>query len=221
MEERGCQPRVRGYTIRMLQLSRRANKPRRNEEMKKNMEVFMKLISLLTVCLLSFVVCAQAPQIAEKDAPSKIAIASKEEPGERLIVTGQLFGPDGKTPLAGGSVYVYHTDAKGLYTPETNDNRNPRLRGYMRTDAQGRYEYSTIKPAPYPNNQIPAHIHYVVNAPAYAERIFEIVFEGDPNINERIRHDAAKEGSAFSIRTLTRNQQGVWQCTQDIKMRKQ
>ncbi len=181
----------------------------------------MKLISLLMVCLLSFVVCAQAPQIAEKDAPSKITIAAKDEPGERLIVTGQLFGPDGKTSLAGSSVYVYHTDAKGLYTPETNDNRNPRLRGYMRTDAQGRYEYSTIKPAPYPNNRTPAHIHYVVNAPGYMERIFEIVFEGDPNINERMRDDATREGSAFSIRKLTRDQQGVWHCTQDVKMRKQ
>ena len=179
----------------------------------------MKLISLLTICLLSCIVSSQAPQIADKDAPSKITIAAKDEPGERLIVTGQLFGPDGKTPLAGASVYVYHTDAKGLYTPDTNDNRNPRLRGYMRTDAQGRYEYSTIKPAPYPNNRIAAHIHYVVNAPGYMERIFEIVFEGDPNIDERMRADAAKEGGAVSIRMLTRDQQGVWRGTQDIKLR--
>jgi len=181
----------------------------------------MKLIGLLMICLLSFTVCAQAPQVAEKDAPSKITVASKEEPGERLIVTGQVFGPEGKTPLTRASVYVYHTDAKGLYTPETNDSRNPRLRGYMRTDAQGRYEFRTIKPAPYPNNRIPAHIHYVVNAPGHQERIFEIVFEGDPLIDERIRADAAKEGSAFSICALTRDQQGVWRCSQDIKMRKQ
>jgi protocatechuate 3,4-dioxygenase, beta subunit len=181
----------------------------------------MKLNVLLMICLLSFTVCAQAPQVAEKDAPSKVTITAKEEPGERLIVTGQVFGPDGKTPLAGASVYVYHTDAKGLYTPETNDNRNPRLRGYMRTDAQGRYEYSTIKPAPYPNNRIAAHIHYVVNAPGHRERVFEIVFEGDPNIDKRMRADAAKEESAFSIRALTRDQQGMLRCAQDVKMRKQ
>src|SRR5262249_12935879 len=181
----------------------------------------MKLIGLLMICFLSFTVCAQAPQVAEKGAPSKVTIATKEEPGERLTVTGQVFGPDGKTPLTGASVYVYHTDAKGLYTPENNDNRNPRLRGYMRTDSQGRYEFGTIKPAPYPNNRIPAHIHYVVNAPGYQERIFEIVFEGDPNIDERIRADAAKEGSAFSIRALTRDQQGMWRCAQDIEMRRQ
>src|SRR5215510_4960273 len=154
----------------------------------------MKLLGLLMMCLLSYTVCAQAPQIAVMNAPSKITIAAKEEPGERLIVTGKVLGPDGKTPLAGASVYVYHTDAKGLYTPgANNDSRNPRLRGYMRTDAEGRYEYSTIKPAPYPNNRIPAHIHYVVNAPSHRERIFEIVFEGDPLIDDRIRSDAARE----------------------------
>ncbi len=181
----------------------------------------MKLIGLLMISLLSFTVYAQAPQVADKDATSKITIAAKDEPGERLIVTGQVFGSDGKTPMAGASVYVYHTDAKGLYTPENNDNRNPRLRGYMRTDAQGRYEYSTIKPAPYPNDGPPAHIHYVVNAPGAKERVFEIVFEGDPKVDERIRADAAKEGSAFSIRKLTRDQQGVLRCSQDVKMQKQ
>ena len=181
----------------------------------------MKLTSLLMICLLSFTVCAQAPQVAEKNAPSKINIAAKEEPGERLIVTGQVYGPDEKTPLANASVYVFHTDAKGLYTPDTNDNRNPRLRGYMRTDAQGRYEFSTIRPASYPNTRVVAHIHYVVTAPGYKERVFEIVFEGDQFVDERLRAEAAKEGSAFSIRPLTRDQQGVWRCAQDIKMRKQ
>ena len=181
----------------------------------------MKLLGLLMTVLLSGAVCAQAPQIAEKNAPSKITIAAKEEPSARLIVTEQVFSPDKKSPLASASVYVYHTDAKGLYTPETNDNRNPRLRGYMRTDTQKHYEFSTIKPAPYPNNRIAAHIHYVVNAPGHQDRVFEIVFEGDPKIDERMRADAAKEGSAFSICALTRDQQGVWRCAQDVKMRKQ
>ena len=179
----------------------------------------MKLTSLLVMCLVSFTVCAQAPQVAEKNAPSKITIATKGEPGERLIVDGRVFGPDGKTPISGASVYVFHTDANGVYTPDTNDNRNSRLRGYMRTDSQGRYEFSTIKPAPYPGNRAAAHIHYVVTAPGHSEYIFEIVFEGDPNINASMRQDAAKEGGGVSIRTLTRDQNG-WRCTQDIKMRK-
>jgi len=175
-------------------------------------------IQILFLLLLVF--AFQAPQVADKNAPPKVTIPPKDEPGERLIVSGKVFGKDGHTPLAGASVYVYHTDAKGLYTPgDTNDSKNPRLRGYMRTDEQGRYEFATIKPAPYPGNTIPAHIHYVVMAPGYKERIFEIVFDGDRLINDRIRADAAQEESGFSIRPLERDKQGGWRCTQDIKLR--
>ena len=163
---------------------------------------------------------AQAPKVAEKDAPARITIASTEEPGERLVVTGRVFGADGLTPLPRASVYVYHTDLKGYYTPGGNDKRNPRLRGYMRTDAQGRYEFGTIKPGPYPNSRIPAHIHYVVTADGYSERIFEIVFEGDPFLDDRVRQEAAKEWSGFSIRRLEKDQQGLLRCSQDIKLRR-
>jgi protocatechuate 3,4-dioxygenase beta subunit len=178
----------------------------------------MKLMILMLLLSLAF--CTQAPTVAEKNAPARITIASKEEPGERLIVTGVVFGADGKTPLPNASVYVYHTDARGLYTPGTNDSRNPRLRGYMRTDAQGRYEYSTIKPALYPSNDAPAHIHYHVNAAGYQERIFEIVFEGDPKLSGEIRARAAQEGSVFSLRPLTRDAQGVWRCSQNVTLKK-
>jgi protocatechuate 3,4-dioxygenase beta subunit len=178
----------------------------------------MKL--MLSLLIAAFLFAAQAPQVADKNAPAKIAITSKDEPGERLIVTGRVFAPDGRTPLPGVSLYVYQTGKDGIYSKPVNDSRNPRLRGYLRTDAEGRYEYSTIKPGSYPNTNNPAHIHYVVTAPGYQEKIFEIVFADDPLVNDRIRADAAKEDSGFSIRPLTRDGQGVLRCTQDIKLKK-
>ncbi|MBF8248477.1 MAG: hypothetical protein HW374_1277, partial [Bacteroidetes bacterium] len=47
----------------------------------------------------------------------KAVITSKDEPGETMIVSGRVFAPDGKTPVEGISVHVYHTDAKGYYNP--------------------------------------------------------------------------------------------------------
>lgn len=179
----------------------------------------MKIICLLLAIVFWTTPAAQAPRVAEKDAPSKITIASREEPGERLIVAGRVVGPDGVTPVVRASVYVYHTDVRGYYTPGTNDNRNPRLRGYLRTDEQGRYEFSTIKPGSYPNSRVPAHIHYVVSAAGYSERVFEIVFEGDPFLTDNVRQEAAKEWSGFSLRRLEKDSQGTWRCTQDIKLR--
>lgn len=176
---------------------------------------------ILLLLLFTVAALAQAPTVAEKNAPAKVTLTSQNEPGERLTVSGVVYGADGK-PLAGASVYVYHTDATGRYTPgPQDDNRNPRLRGYLRTDAQGRYEYTTIKPAPYPGeNGPPAHIHYHVNAPGHQERVFEIIFEGDPRISAQIRAEAAKEDSGFSQRKLTREATGGWRCTQDVKLKK-
>ena len=118
------------------------------------------------------------------------------------------------------SLYVDQTDQDGIYSKPVNDSRTPRLRGYMRTGADGRYEYATIKPGSYPNTRNPAHIHYVVNASEFKERIFEIVFASDPLVDEGIRERAGQEDSAFSIRPLSRDAQGVWRCTQDIQLKK-
>jgi protocatechuate 3,4-dioxygenase beta subunit len=172
----------------------------------------------LFVAFLAF--AAQAPQVADRDAPSSVAVTSDQEPGVRLVVSGRVFGPDGTTPLPGVSLYVYQTDQTGYYSTPVNDSRNPRLRGYLRTDADGRYVFTTIKPAPYPNERIPAHIHYVVTAPGYREKIFEIVFADDRLVDARIRADAAKEDSVYSIRPLTRNREGVLQCVQGIRLKK-
>ena len=178
-----------------------------------------------TLCLLFAIAFwtnpgSQAPTVADKNAPSKITIANQDEPGERLTVAGRVLAADGVTPLAGASVYVYHTNVKGYYSPGTNDNRNPRLRGYMRTDAQGRYEFSTIKPGSYPNSRVPAHIHYVVTATGFSERIFEIVFEGDPFLTENTRREAANEWGGFSLRRLEKDDRGVLRCAQDVKLRR-
>lgn len=161
-----------------------------------------------------------APLIAEKSAPARITMAPRDEPGERMVVTGRVVGADGRTPLRDVSIYVYQTDRDGIYSKPVNDSRTPRLRGYMRTDAEGRYEFSTIKPGSYPNTRNPAHIHYVVNAPGLKERIFEIVFAEDPLVDQRIRERAAMEDSGFSIRPLARDAEGVWRCTQDIQLKK-
>ncbi len=159
-------------------------------------------------------------QGTEKNAPARVRLAPEAEPGERLIVAGRVFGPDGRTPLAGVSIYVYQTDKDGIYSKPVNDSRTPRLQSRLRTDDLGRYEYTTIKPGSYPDTRTPAHIHYVVNAPGFKERIFEIVFADDPLVDQGIRARASREDSGFSIRPLTRGAQGVLRCTQDIQLRK-
>lgn len=175
--------------------------------------------SIPGLLLLTLLQGAEAPYLAAKDAPSVARLSPDAEPGERLVVTGRAYHPDGR-PAAGVSLYVYQTDKDGIYSKPVNDSRTPRLKAFLRTDSEGRYEYRTIKPGSYPGTRNPAHIHYHVNAPGFPEKVFEIVFDDDPLVDQRIRALAAREGSPFSIRPLTRDGQAGWRCVQDIQLRR-
>jgi len=112
-------------------------------------------------------------------------------------ISGVVAGSDGAL-IAGASLYVYQTDHEGYYgVKPASDNRNPRLKLFLRSDAKGAWSFDTIRPGSYPNSKIPAHIHFEVSAKGYANRVFEIVFEGDPYLDLKMRKDPA-----FSVRTV-------------------
>ncbi|MGH9944196.1 MAG: protocatechuate 3,4-dioxygenase [Pyrinomonadaceae bacterium] len=154
-----------------------------------------------------------------KDA--KITITAKDEPGEPLIVSGTIYGSEGTKPLAGALLYVYHTDARGLYSERDGNGQSPdpRLKGWMRTGADGRYEFRTIKPASYPGGGIPAHIHAKISAGAIAEQwIHEYWFEGDSFIADAARQRVAAPGAFSPILTLTRGGDGILRGVRDIRL---
>ena len=144
------------------------------------------------------------------DAPWKIALTSPGEPGEPLIVRGTIFGADGKTPIPGARLYVYHTDAQGYYNAHHSFHEPPRIRGWMKTNAQGKYKFRSIKPAPYPGRKIPAHIHPTADAPGYPARwIDEYWFEGDPFLKlEDVQKNSAL-GLFSQILKLDKDSNGV------------
>ncbi len=153
------------------------------------------------------------------DEPSASAVlTSPGEPGEPLRITGTVYRPDGETPAAGVDLYVFHTDNQGLYS-ETNDNTNPRLEATVRTGADGRYELSTIKPAPYPGGGIPAHVHYHISGGGFPEQAVELNFEGDPELSARVEERSAGRGRFGSVRRLEKGAGGGWQVVFDLKLR--
>ena len=140
---------------------------------------------------------AQAVHEAPADAPSTGRLAPAGEPGTPLKVSGVVVGRDGK-PLAGVSIYVYQADAEGYYgVKPVSDNRNPRLKVFLRSDARGTWVFDTIRPGSYPNSRTPGHIHFEVGLQGYSPKIFEIVFEGDPFVTAPMRTDPA-----FSVRPV-------------------
>ncbi len=147
------------------------------------------------------------------------AIASDAEPGERLEISGVILRRDGKTPASGVILYCYHTDARGYYSPapnQTDARRHGHLRGWMMTDATGRYRFRTIKPAPYPERGIPAHIHPTVKEPDKNEYyIDEYRFDDDPLLSAEERARVENRGGSGIIR-LTKNANGVFVGSRDI-----
>ena len=123
------------------------------------------------------------------------------EPGVKLLVKGTVYKQDGKTPAAGVIVYYYHTDHTGHYSKRSDKPESQtvhgHIRGWVATDANGHYACYTTRPAPYPDNSMPAHIHVVIKEPGINEYyIDELVFDDDPLLTEAKRHALENRGGS-------------------------
>jgi len=167
------------------------------------------------------VVAEKGLEKSETGTTWKTVIVSGKEPGEPLIISGRIFAPDGQSPLEGITLFVYQTDATGVYsgTARNGDNRNTRIHGAMRTDAEGRYEFRTIKPGSYPRSRNPAHIHAYISGPGYPEYwIDEYLFDDDPFVTDDVKQRSGNKGSFSSVLKLTRGSDGILRGVRDIKI---
>jgi protocatechuate 3,4-dioxygenase beta subunit len=111
--------------------------------------------------------------------------AGWEEKGQKLLVTGTVFKLDGKTPAPNVIIYYWQTDNNGYYSPkpgmDEKAKRHGHIRGWIKTDKNGKYTIKTIRPAPYPNDVSPAHIHLSIKEPDVQNEYYtdEINFEDD------------------------------------------
>jgi protocatechuate 3,4-dioxygenase beta subunit len=153
-------------------------------------------------------------QTAQFPAASRAVLAPENEPGERMELRGVLLNNERK-PLAGATVYAYHTDARGLYNQPGQ--RTPRLRGTLRSDEQGQFELRSIRPASYPNNGPAAHIHFEVTPRGGRVQYFEVMFRDDPKLTRQMVQDAER-GGANRIIELTKGHDGVWRGSVEFRL---
>ncbi len=113
------------------------------------------------------------------DAPFRTEISTPDEPGEHVIIKGAVLDTDCKTPLKDALVEVWQTDAEGRYYYR---DEGYRLRGQMKADKNGSYEFSSIKPGRYRigGGYRPAHIHVKVSQPGYRTLVTQLYFKDDP-----------------------------------------
>jgi protocatechuate 3,4-dioxygenase, beta subunit len=113
-----------------------------------------------------------------------------EPMGQRIIVTGRVLD-DGGRPIPHTLIEIWQANAAGRYRHRRDTDHaplDPNFTGAGRTltDANGRYEFITIKPGAYPwenhyNAWRPAHIHFSLFGPAFATRLItQMYFPDDP-----------------------------------------
>jgi protocatechuate 3,4-dioxygenase beta subunit len=110
--------------------------------------------------------------------------------GERIIVSGRVLDERGR-PVPHTLVELWQANAAGRYRHPIDQHNAPldpnfTGAGHTLTDADGRYQFVTIRPGAYPwrnhfNAWRPAHIHFSIFGPAFATRLItQMYFPGDP-----------------------------------------
>lgn len=129
------------------------------------------------------------------DAPVCAAgdcIARAGTPGPRIYFSGRVTGVGG-APIAQANLDVWQASPVGLYENQDASQPDLNLRGKFTTDKEGRFAFTSVRPAGYPvptNGPVgdllraqnrapmrPAHIHFIVSAPGHKTLITQVFFD--------------------------------------------
>ncbi len=139
------------------------------------------------------------------DAPRLPAVATlpmrDDEQGTPLVFTGQIRDTAGE-PLPGAELDLWHADSEGYYSGFAPHIPDGNLRGVVVADDAGRFEVTTMEPAPYqiptdgPTGELieaagwhpwrPAHLHLIVRAAGYRSITTQLYFAGGDWLNSDV-----------------------------------
>ena len=122
----------------------------------------------------------------------RAARTAPTSPATARVVSGRVTDVDGN-PLADANLDIWQADAEGRYSGFMPGPPEGNLRGQVRTDADGRYEFVTVIPGPYtipldgPTGKMtaaagwspwrPAHIHLIVSAEGYEPLVTQLFID--------------------------------------------
>lgn len=152
---------------------------------------------------------------------SRTSLIAAGEPGEKMVVQGIVRDAAGM-PVPGIIVYAYQTNAAGVYPPNDRAGgaaarRHGTLRGFVVTDKDGSYRFDTIRPASYPNTDIPQHIHmHIVEPGRCTYYIDDVLFEDDAKLTPQKRKIEVHGRGGNGVVQPQRDADKTWQATRDI-----
>ena len=134
--------------------------------------------------------------------------------GQKLLITGTIYQLNGKTPAPGVLLYYYHTNTAGRYIHKSGEKQSmpPNglgqthgyIRGWVKSDANGRYAIYTVKPGAYPTRDEPAHIHLTIQEPGIQNNYYldDLVFDEDELLTTAKRKKMENRGGSGILRLL-------------------
>jgi hydroxyquinol 1,2-dioxygenase len=148
-------------------------------------------------------------------------------PGEPCDVSGRVVDVEGR-PVPGALIEVWQADEDGFYDVQYSDLEQARGRGHLRSDADGRFWFQTVRPEAYPipddgpvgdllraggrGPMRPAHIHFKIDAEGYQTLITHVFADGD----EHLDSDAVFGVRENLIAEFQRGEDGRWRMTYDF-----
>ena len=118
--------------------------------------------------------------------------------GEPTFYSGRVLDAAG-SPIAGAVLDIWSGDGEGNYDMQLPGETGMRARGKIRTDAEGRYWFRSIRPSCYPvptdgpvgemlramgrHPYRPGHIHMIVSAPGYESVTTHLFVADSPYID--------------------------------------
>ena len=128
-------------------------------------------------------------------------IASDKGGGAPLTVRGSVRDVSGR-PIPGAVVDVWQASPVGLYENQDPSQPEHNLRGRFETDAEGRFQFRTVKPAGYPvptdgpcgellraqrrHPYRPAHIHFMISRDGYRTLVTQVFDNADAAIESDV-----------------------------------
>jgi protocatechuate 3,4-dioxygenase, beta subunit len=137
------------------------------------------------------------PQLKPRDTDADLALIR----GHRQRAAGQVVQLSGRVvnlrgePVRNARIEIWQANTHGRYAhasdPHTELAIDPNFQGYavLRTDRDGRYAFTTIKPGPYPTargDMRAPHIHFDIHG-AVDRKVTQLFFPNEP-LNDQDRH---------------------------------
>ncbi len=123
----------------------------------------------------------------------------RDNDGDTVVVQGRVLTPGGD-PIAGAALEIWQTADNGLYSNQDEAQPDYNLRARQVVGADGRYAFTTVRPAPYtvpddgPVGELlratgrhpwrPSHLHFIIEAEGFRTLVTELFPDDDPYLDE-------------------------------------